>query len=169
MLRKLFASYLSWQTISKITHFGLLSEQQICRRSATVRPSLEGVEERIVPSSATQQMAPGVVGLQQEVSNAIQIIEQDIAQLEAILVQEVDHLLGIPTTPNPASGSGAGSGATATHSAPSQHLNSASQQGGSGSGSGATNTAKREFAKAFLPALSYEGRRCRSIRCIIET
>jgi hypothetical protein len=28
---------------------------------------------------------------------------------------------------------------------------------------------KREFAKAFLPAFSYAGRRCRSIRCIIET
>jgi len=129
--------------------FGLVGEQQPTRRrKPTVKLSLESVEERIVPSASdmTQQMAPMIAAVQQEVSNAIQIVEQDIAQVEAMFVQEVDHLLGIPTTPNPASGSGAGSGsgsgATTTHSAPSQQLNSATQQAGNGSGSGAAGTAK---------------------------
>ncbi len=92
------------------------------------------------------QMAPMMAMVQQELNTAVQIITQEIAQVEAMFVQEVDHLLGIPTTqsPMPASGagsnSGSGSGATMTHTAPNQQLNSSTTKSGSGSGSSAPTT-----------------------------
>jgi hypothetical protein len=109
---------------------------------------LEGIEERIVPAGMTQPMAPMIEEVQQELNMVVQIIEQDIAQVEALVVRHMEQILGIPTSRNSASGSGAGSGsgrgsgATTTHSVTNRQLHSGPQQAGNGSGSGVMGWAK---------------------------
>jgi hypothetical protein len=71
------------------------------------------MEDRTLLSAANtaqmaEQLAPMMAMVQQELNNAVQIITQEIAQVEAIFVEEVDHLLGVPTTQNPTPGSDAG-------------------------------------------------------------
>ncbi len=143
-----------------------------------VKPRLEGLEERIVPSDSPvdaeemSQMVSTVIQVlstvENEVSSDVQMIDQQMAQKVAAVVRQLDQLLGIaPTVPNPspastvpqpASGSGSGSSATTTaHNAPLQQLKSGTMKSGSGSGSDATTTAHEKAAIQRVKPLTGSG------------
>jgi hypothetical protein len=88
-----------------------------------------------------------------EFSIAVKIVTQGFAQTEAIVVQDLDHLFGIPTGNGAGSGSsssstsvtqarGTGSGASSSATTPNPQPPSGSQATGRGSGSGAAVTAR---------------------------
>lgn len=153
--------------------FGLLRERLKARRpKPTVKLSLEGLTERILPSASpvTQPpvaaMTPQMASAMDQLTHAIAIIQNDVSNVWKAITQEAayvheqwDHLLGItPAVPQPGSGSGSGSGAmTTAHNAQNQQLKIATPQAGSGSGSSATTTVHENTSAQRVKLLAGSG------------
>lgn len=154
MLRKLFTSSSSVRKTSDSSVFrfsGALPKRR--RPRPSVKLSLEGMEERTMPSatgvnplatvvlaspppapsfaavasfvSSTMDRVDHILALvDQVVRTAEQMLGGKIAQAEATVNQQLDHLLGIPN------GNGSGSGSTTASNAPNQQLHTGTQKVG---------------------------------------
>jgi hypothetical protein len=183
MLRNRFASSSPVRKTTNPSVFGIRRDKRKPRSSrSSVKPNVEGLEERLVPSASNPDPSPAAAMAAQIVSaidpemvplaNAVRSFEQAILQAYAQEVSyvtlQVDQLLGITpnaptpvsttTVPQPSSGSGSGSGVTNTaQNAPNQHLQPITSKSGSGSGSGVTTTAHENGAKAGVMPLAGSG------------
>lgn len=170
MLRKLFGAPPCLFSSEHAFRFRRKRPNVRLQPRATIKPNLEVLIDRILPSATALGSFPAVAAasppaaasgavltsyvdttmkqltqltatLEQDVGGILQTLDQALAQELSHVMQQLDRILGITPTAVPLSGSGAGSGAMTTgHNVSNQPINNPTQQIGHGSVSSSTAT-----------------------------